>query len=521
MLITRISISERIGSQRQGAILKNSKSGVCRNKSAYGGKKMPWSARKRVLLAALAVAGPTGVMSQAYAESPAPNGADQAQGEPGFTTGLWTRGNLLGDMGGLRTALGNYGITIGLQETSEVLGNVTGGIHTGFDYDGLTLMNIGVDTQKAFGWEGGIFNVSALQIHGRNLSTDNLLTLQTASGIEAQATTRLWELWYQQSFLDGRYDVKIGQQSIDQEFITSAGSSVFINTMMGWPMLPSADLYAGGPAYPLSTLGVRFRANALGPFTVLAGVFDDNPPGGPFDDDSQLRGAERTGTRFNLGTGALFVAEVQYALNQPQNGEMDDGNKTSGLPGTYKLGAWYDTAAFPDQRYDSSGGLLADPLSSGDPKMRRRNFSLYGVFDQALWRPDPSEARTIGVFARIMGAPGDRNLISFSVNAGITMKAPLPGRDDDTFGIGWGIAKLSRNAIGFDRDTNTFSGPTPIRSTENFIEVTYQYQAAGWWQIQPDFQYVFQPGGGIANPLNPSTRVGNEAVMGVRTTITF
>jgi porin len=483
--------------------------------------KRPYGTRKLALLASLTLVPSITGMAQARAEPPVPSDASTGPDEPGFGTGLWTRGNLLGDMGGLRTVLGNYGITIGLQETSEVLGNVTGGTHTGADYDGLTLLNVGVDTQKAFGWEGGTFNVSALQIHGRNLSTDNLQTLQTASGIEAQGTTRLWELWYQQSFLDGRLDVKIGQQSLDQEFLTSSGSSLFINTMMGWPMVPSVDLYAGGPAYPLSSLGVRLRANALGPFTVLAGVFDDNPPGGPFDDDSQLRGAERTGTRFNLGTGALFIAEVQFALNQPSNGEMDYGNMTTGLPGTYKLGAWFDTASFPDQRYDASGGLLADPASSGDPKMRRNNYSLYGVFDQAVWRPDPSSPRTIGVFARIMGAPGDRNLVSFSVNAGVTMKAPLPGRDDDTFGIGWGIAKLSGNAIAFDRDSNTFSGPTPIRSNENFIEITYQYQAAGWWQIQPDFQYVFMPAGGVVNPLNPSARIANEAVFGVRTNIIF
>ena len=468
-----------------------------------------------ILLLALAV--PKAAHSQALGTPSAP--ADSV--EPGFDTGLWTRPNLLGDAGGLRTVLGNYGITIGLQETSEVLGNVTGGTHTGFAYDGLTLFGVGVDTQKAFGLEGGTFNISGLQIHGRNLSTDNLQTLQTASGIEAQDTTRLWELWYQQSFLDGRFDVKIGQQSVDQEFLTSAGSSLFINTAMGWPILPSVDLYAGGPAYPLSSLGVRLRANSIGPFSMLAGVFDDNPPGGPFSDDSQLRGAERTGTRFNLGTGALFIAEVQYALNQPANGDMDTGNKPSGLPGTYKLGAWFDTASFPDQRFDADGISLANPLSSGDPRMRRRNYSLYGVFDQAIWRPDPAAARTIGVFARIMGSPGDRNLISFSVNAGITMKAPLPGRDDDTFGIGWGIAKVGGNATDFDRDTNAFSGYSPIRTNENFIEVTYQYQAAGWWQIQPDFQYTFMPGGGIAHPLNPTQRIANEAVLGVRTNISF
>jgi porin len=250
-------------------------------------------------------------------------------------------------------------------------------------------------------------------------------------------------------------------------------------------------------------------------------VFDDNPPGGPFADDSQLRGAERTGTRFNLGTGALFIAELQYAVNQPSNGDLDYGKTPVGLPGTYKLGGWYDTGSFPDQRFDNTGVPLASSLSNGDPAMHRHNYSLYGVFDQAVWRPDPTSSRTIGVFARIMGAPGDRNLISFSVNAGITVKAPLPGRDDDTFGIGWGIAKVGGRATGFDRDINVFAGYSPIRTTENFIEVTYQYQAAGWWQIQPDFQYVFMPGAGIPNPLNPTMRIANEAILGLRTNISF
>jgi porin len=442
--------------------------------------------------------------------------------DPSFTTGLWTRGNLLGDMGGVRSGLWNYGITLGLQDTNEVFGNVSGGIRRGAAYDGLTLMSLGLDTQRVFGWEGGTFNISALQIRERSLSTDNLLNLQTVSGILAAPTTRLWEVWYQQSFLDGRFDVKLGQQSIDQEFMTSQYSSLFINTMMGWPMLPSADLYAGGPAYPLASLGIRFRAQPLSGVTTLFGVFSDNPPGGPFDDDGQLRGTTRWGGNFNLRTGALFVAEVQYAINQPSNGDMDDATRTMGLPGTYKLGAWFDTAAFPDQRFDTSGLSLADPASTGVALMRRRNISLYGVMDQMIWRPSADSPQSIGIFARLMGAPGDRNLIDFSVNAGITMKAPLPGRDDDTVGIGFGIAKVSRGARGLDGDTGVFSATSfPVRSTETFIEVTYQYQVAPWWQMQPDFQFVFNPGGGILNPNNPGKRVGNEAILGLRNIVTF
>jgi len=450
-------------------------------------------------------------------------GQTPASGEPGFTTGLWTRGNLFGDMFGLRTALGRYGISIGLQATSEVLGNVTGGIHRGADYDGLTMLSVGLDTAKAFGWQGGTFNISALQIHGRNLSADNLANLQTASGIAAEDTTRLWELWYDQAFLDGRMDVKVGQQSIDQEFIVSQYSGTFINTMMGWPAVPSYDLYAGGPAYPLSSLGVRFRGQPTGALTLLGGVFNDNPPGGPFNDNSQLRQRERYGAQFNTTTGALFIAEIQYAVNRPATGDMaTQGAPPTGLPGTYKLGAWYDTAGFPDQRFGSDGLSLADPNSNGNPLLRSHNYSLYGVVDQMVWRPDPRSPRSIGVFARMMGAPGDRNLISFSVNAGIVLKAPLPDRDDDSLGLGFGVVKVSSQAAALDQDIANFSGsPYPIRSSETFIELTYQYQAAPWWVIQPDFQYVFTPGGGVPNPANPGRRVGNEAILGLRTTITF
>jgi porin len=382
-------------------------------------------------------------------------------------------------------------------------------------------MTLQLDTQRAFGLAGGTFNVSGLQIHGRNLSAENLSSLQTASGIEANRTTRLWELWYQQAFLDGAFDVKLGQQSLDQEFIGSQGSALFVNTMMGWPMVPSADLYAGGPAYPMSSLGVRFRGQPTGTVTVLAGVFDDNPPGGPFNDDGQLRGAAKSGTKFNLGTGALFIAEIQYALNQPANGEMDYGGQSSGLPGTYKLGAWFDTAAFPDQRFDDTGLSLADPASSGNAAQRRHNFSIYGVFDQTIWQPDPLEPKALGIFARIMGAPGDRNLIDFSINAGVTLKAPFSGRDNDTVGLGYGLAKVSGRAADLDRDTVAFGTPQPIRSAEHFIELTYQYQLTPWWQIQPDFQYVFNPGGGLQNPNNTDRRIGDEAVIGVRTNITF
>lgn len=330
-----------------------------------------------------------------------------------------------------------------------------------------------------------------------------------------ERATRLWELWYQQAFADGKADVKIGQIGIDQEFLVSQGAALYVNAAMGWPALPAADLYAGGPAFPLATPAVRFRVQPNDSVTVLAGVFDDNPPGGPFDDDDQLRGSEASGTRFNMTTGALCIAEVQYALNPPP--PPDSKAKSTGLPGTYKLGAWYDSGRFPDQRFTASGGLLAE---GGVARMDSNNYSIYGVADQAIWREEGGP-RMASVFGRLMGAPGDRNLVDWNLNAGLNLKGLVPGRCDDTLGIGYGWAHISGAAADFDRDSSSGSFPYPVRDSESFIELTYQCPITPWWTIQPDLQYIMNPGGGISNPLNPSKMVGNELVLGVRTTINF
>ncbi len=43
---------------------------------------------------------------------------------------------------------------------------------------------------------------------------------------------------------------------------------------------------------------------------------------------------------------------------------------------------------------------------------------------------------------------GDRNLIGFSLNAGLTFHEPFLHRDVDTFGIGIGCAKVGGHARG-------------------------------------------------------------------------
>jgi porin len=463
---------------------------------------------------------PAPAAGQSDAQPAAPATADSAAAKPDATppapTGFWERSNLLGDMGGLRPWLGNYGVTVGLQETSEYLNNLSGGTRRGGAYDGLTQIGIGVDTQKAFGLPGGIFNVSGLQIHGSNLSSRDLQTLQAASGIEANDATRLWELWYQQSLLGGKVDVKVGQQSLDQEFMVSQYAATFMNATFGWSVLPSVDLPAGGPAYPLSSLGARLRVTPSDNWTVLAGVFDGNPAGNGVGDPQTLNAH---GTNFNLHDSALFIGEVQYALNPAPSDPA--AAKPTGLPGTYKLGFWYDTQQFPDQGFDTNGLSLANPASNGIAQSHRGDYSFYAVADQMVWRPGADSPQAVGVFARIMGAPGDRNLVDLGINAGVTLKAPFKGRDNDVVGLAVGYAQIGSHAQDLASDTAAYTPGYPSRSAETILEATYQYQVTPWWQLQADFQYAFRPAGGIPNPENPSQRIGNEAIVGLRTNITF
>ena len=231
--------------------------------------------------------------------------------------------------------------------------------------------------------------------------------------------------------------------------------------------------------------------------TVLAGVFNGSPI--PWDSPNTPR-SNPNGVSFPLDTGTLAIAELQYAYGSGASGKP---NADGPLPGVYKIGAWYDSYKFDDQQYDTMGVPLASPLSNGMPATHHGDFSLYGVMDQMIWRSKDNANRSLNVFFRPMFTPyEDRNLVSASINAGFALHAPLPGRDNDAFGVEMGTVWASSGASGFDRQMQFFqpSVYTPIRSSETFLEATYQFQALPSWQIQPDVQYFINPGHGNRQP---------------------
>ena len=62
--------------------------------------------------------------------------------------------------------------------------------------------------------------------------------------------------------------------------------------------------------------------------------------------------------------------------------------------------------------------------------------------------------------------------------------------------------------------------PNNIRQHETVIEVTYLYQIAPWWSVQPDLQGVFNPGAALPSSLHIPPRK-NSLAIGMRTKIDF
>ena len=133
--------------------------------------------------------------------------------QPEAAPGFWQQDTLTGNWDGLRTKLVDSGVTFGLQEQSEVWGNLMGGLRRGVTYNGLTTASLLIDLDKLAGWSGATFFVDAFQIHGRGPSANLVGNMQLVSNIEATRGTKLYDLWLEQNLLNGRLKSASGRRA--------------------------------------------------------------------------------------------------------------------------------------------------------------------------------------------------------------------------------------------------------------------------------------------------------------------
>jgi len=395
---------------------------------------------------------------------------------------LLERETVTGEWLGGRPLLEDRGVSLFGSYTCEVWGNTTGGLKTGSVYTGLLEFGAEVDLKKLIGWSGGSVGTSWLWLSGRDASEDLVGNFLTISNIAGFNTLRMMELWFQQNFLEDKISLRLGNITADSEFIVSDYGGLFINAEFGWPALAGMNMPGGGAAYPTGGLGARLALEPTDWLGFRSGVFLTN---------LIPQNINRAGFRWDLNSkqAVTWMNELCFSHG------TGEGSQT--LPGFVKAGMWLQTGAEANA-LDSESGLP--------------NTGFYLLADQMLL-PERREDGSIsnegmGAFAGLGFTPPGRNVVDFYLNTGVTYKGLIPGRDEDTCGLACGLASPSHGADADLRD----EGLAP-QAAEMVLEATYQCVIAPWCFVQPDIQYVINPGATLAT--------GNALVLGARFSVVF
>ncbi len=420
---------------------------------------------------------------------------DECAGDSGIPSGVIAPP----DVGHLRKSLADAGFTVGGFYLGETFGN-TGGLRQGETYNGALWAYVLGDLHKAGLWKGLCSYADSYQIHGRSITPDNIGSLAMVSDYEALPSTRLSEFWLEQHLFNDHVTVRVGQLTADTEFLLSLGGSNFLDSTWTWASLPSSDLPGGGPSYPLATAGVRLAFKPNDKWNLMLGVYNGDPAGAHCTGNPQI--CDDDGLDFRLDSPPLLMAEASYKYNQ-------DGR----LPGTVKIGGWNQSGTLHEQP-GSGAPIIAMTFNS---ILVDSDWAIYGIIDQLVWHvPGSKDPKGIALFGRLIGAPAEQNLVDVYADGGVTLSGMIPTRPEDALAVGFAYTGISNDV----QDPDVSSGLRRTGSFEALLEVCYTAQLRAGWSLQPDFQYIWQPGGGVPEPSGKGT-VPNVGVWGLRSTINF
>ena len=207
---------------------------------------------------------------------------------------------------------------------------------------------------------------------------------------------RVCELWYEQNTFNDRFSVRAGLILLAYKLATSDTAFTFMNSTLGWDVWRwPTTCQPAGRLSRFQTPGARIRAKPVDNVYLQAAVFSGDPAG-----VRRLQSRWRLfpqGTVISFRGGAFLIAEVGYTPNQKKG--------ATGLPGAYKVGAWYHTSSrFGDQRFDNTGRSLADPMSTGIPRDHSGNWGIYGVVDRMLYRVPGTDDQGLSASFRLTPA---------------------------------------------------------------------------------------------------------------------
>lgn len=421
---------------------------------------------------------------------------------------LLNQQRLAGEFMGCRPKAESNGVVMTLQSISDVLGNTTGGQGQGGTYSGLLNLGLAVDLEKSVGWEGASFKNSWLWLYGNDLSVKRIGNTLTASDIAGQPAFRCYELWFQQNLFRDAVSLRGGLMGVDAEFMVCDTANLFVNSAFSLLPIFTLNVSNGGPDYPMATPGIRLALQPT-PWLTLRTVFTQ---ANPFEQQNNLHNFN---WNFGKSGGLLNINEAAGTWNKdPSSG---------GLPGTAKIGCWFQTG---------EGAQGVQNFSYGSPTAVAYSSGFYGIIDQQLYvpaakgtdvgsgknpvshgkdtQPPGNAASTKGLssFAQIGFDPQQTSVNSFYATTGLVYTGLIPTRDDDKIGASFCYARMSDYLQGKLADAGV-----PGASYEAVAEMTYSIRLAPAIAIQPDLQYIIHPNG--------TRQYGNALVVGVRAVVDF
>ncbi len=398
---------------------------------------------------------------------------------------IWSRPRLTGDWGGLRDELGRKGVVFDLDLLETPLGVVSGGRSTGADAWGNVDYTLNVDTDKMGLWPGGFFNVSADTGFGTNVfqKSGAVVPVNTAAQIPASndRTTALMNATFTQ-FFGEKVELMLGKidtiASSEQEFYGDY-STQFLNDAFFSPMtLEQVPLSAfGGGVTVLATQDTNLSIQALDP----SGTPTSNDLDHAFEHGMMVTGSGEVTIRLlglvgHQNLGFSWSNQQRYSLNQDPSNIADLLLQQKFLrlgdpgPNLEEILARF----FP--------GLL---VPARPANRENDSWSAYYAFDQYLWQPAGDPKHGIGAFFSFGSSDGNPNPIKYALIAGIGGKGVVPGRPNDSFGLGIARTHFSNDFVPFLRQQLNLG-----LDNEDALEMYYNAAITKWLSASADIQII-------------------------------
>jgi porin len=335
--------------------------------------------------------------------------------------------------------------------TGDVMSSWSDAVNGRARYLDSTSFTLDLNLAELTGLTGGPIVHADLNITSGASANDDIGTLQGVDNIESgRERTRIYELWAEQGFFDGKFSVRVGFQEINSEFNATDSAGMLLNASFGLTPELSGTGSNGPSTYPSTAPSLRLFAAVNESVDVLAAAFNADAlgigdPGGP---------------DYALNNGALLVSQVNWRG-----------------PAAFSLGAWGYTQPQPD---------VHDTDLAGDP-IGRDARGLYAAVEKNIWKGAEQAATA---FLRAGVSDGRTSDFTGSFQAGVLFERPIASRPDSHAAIGIATAFTSD---GF-QDNARASGFDPA-DHETAFEFTYSDNLFPWLTVQPDLQLTFNPGG--------------------------